>query len=75
MLFLGFLVFIIIKGGIILYCILNDDNYVIMYVIYNVLVILLVFFSFLEFLFSLFSGRLMRRLKIVRILYRFNDKG
>lgn len=74
-LFLGSLAFTISKGGMILHCILNDDNYVIMHVTYNVLVISSVSFSLLEFLLSLFSGRSMRRLKIVRILHRFNDKG
>lgn len=74
-LFLGSLAFTITKGGIILHCILNDDNCVTMHVTYNALVISSVSFSLLEFLLSLFSGRSMRRLKIVRILHRFNDKG
>ena len=73
--FLGSLVYSFTKGGMILDCILNDSTYVRMHVTYNVLVISSATFSLLEFLLSLFSGRAMRRLKVVRILHRYNDKG
>lgn len=73
--FLGSLAFSVVKGGLVLNCILNDEQYEKMHVTYNVLVISSVSFSVLESLLSLFSGHAMRRLKIVRILHRFNDKG
>ncbi|XP_062594585.1 uncharacterized protein LOC134260056 [Saccostrea cucullata] len=73
--FLVSLIFTLVKGGMILNCILNDGHYVTMHVTYNVLVISSVSFSVLEFILSLFSDRAMRRLKIVRILHRYNDKG
>ncbi|XP_061197341.1 uncharacterized protein LOC133205527 [Saccostrea echinata] len=75
LLFLVSLIFSSVKGGMVLNCILNGEHYVTMHVTYNVLVISSVSFSVLEFILSLFSDRAMRRLKIVRILHRFNDKG
>jgi hypothetical protein len=73
--FLGSLAFSVVKGGLILNSILNDKQYERMHATYNALVISSVCFSILQSLLSLFSGNAMRRLKIMRILHRFNDKG
>ncbi|KAK3084195.1 hypothetical protein FSP39_009850 [Pinctada imbricata] len=73
--FLVFLAYSATKGGLILYAIINDSNYERMHAEYNALVISAVSFSIIQFLMTLFSGRSMRRLKVIRILHRYNDAG
>ncbi|KAL5016506.1 hypothetical protein ScPMuIL_006095 [Solemya velum] len=70
-----FLAYSTTKGGLILYSILNENDYVKMHTEYNALVIWAVCFSILEFLSALASYSGMRKLKIIRILHKYNDKG
>lgn len=70
-----FLAFSTTKGGLILYSVLNDNDYVEMHSEYYALVIWAVCFSILEFLAALASYSGMRKLKVIRILHKYNDKG
>lgn len=67
--------FTVTKGGLVLNKILNDSSYSKMHAEYNALVISAVCFNFLELITSFLSFGAMRRLKVIRILHRFNDSG
>ena len=72
---LALLTYATVKGGLVLYRILNDKDYVDMHVNYFAVLGCAFGFNFCEFLISLGSFKAMRRLKIIRILHRMNDSG
>ncbi|XP_021358187.1 ABC transporter B family member 25-like [Mizuhopecten yessoensis] len=72
---LGMLAYSTTKGALVLYELKNSGDYTVMHATYNALVICAFVFSLLEVVFALSSFFMMRRLKSVRILHRFNDDG
>lgn len=73
----SFLVFVftVTKGGLVLYKLLNDSSYSKMHAEYNALVISTICFNLIELIMSFLSFSAMRRLKVIRILHRYNDRG
>ncbi|KAK3587257.1 hypothetical protein CHS0354_034401 [Potamilus streckersoni] len=72
---LGYLAFSSTKGGLILDSILNDTDYKVMHPTYNALVISAASFSLIECGMFLWSFQAMKRLKVIRILHLYNEKG
>ncbi|XP_033747567.1 ABC transporter B family member 25-like [Pecten maximus] len=72
---IGLLSYTTTKGALVLHAYKDTDNYTVMHATYNTLVIFAFVCSLLEVLFALSSFTMMRRLKTVRILHRFNDDG
>ncbi|XP_064613238.1 uncharacterized protein LOC135477020, partial [Liolophura sinensis] len=70
-----FLAYCVTKGGIILNSFLNDPAFVPLHPTYYGLVISAPCFSLVELVVALLSFVAMRRLKLQRILHRFNDEG
>lgn len=69
------LAFSIVKGAFVLNSLLNDSHYEVMSATYNAVCISFLCLNFVEFVMGLWSGRVMRRLQLVRILHQFNEMG
>ena len=63
-----------LQGGLILNAILNDPDYDLMHITYNILVISSVVFSLLELIMSVAAPYYMRKLQILRIEHRLDDE-
>lgn len=70
-----FLAYCVTKGGIILNSFLNDPAFVPLHPTYYGLVISAPCFSLIELVLALLSFIAMRRLRLQRILHRYNDEG
>ncbi|XP_060080419.1 uncharacterized protein LOC132559811 [Ylistrum balloti] len=63
------------KGALVIYLFNDTADYKVMHATYNALVICAFVFCLIEALLALSSFVMMRRLKTIRILHRFNDDG